>query len=150
MTALVDMKLGQWALAFAQEYYFPGSDMAEQLERFATRGAGWDSHLAPEMFLIHRVESVAPKTYQASESLGSKRWRAQPAGRYYRLHVMRAFSSPEAAIALRDKFFAIGSDADDRIEAEMYRRIEKFADREHGKALKRIHKLLPRFFGSTK
>lgn len=65
MTPLVDIKPGQWALAFDQPYFFPGSDMAEWLEKFVCRGGGWDSHRAAEIFLVHRVETVKPKTYFA-------------------------------------------------------------------------------------
>lgn len=65
MTPLVDIKPGQWALAFDQPYFLPGSDMAAWLEKFVCRGGGWDSHRADEIFLVHRVETVKPKTYFA-------------------------------------------------------------------------------------
>lgn len=150
MTALVDMKPGQWVLAFDQPYGPYTREMPEHLEMFASRGGGWDSHHAAEIFIVHLVEAVAPKTYHAAASDARYRRDGHPAGRYYRSHVVAVAASQAEAIAFRDRFFAIGEASDNKVSAEMYRRIEKFADREHGKALNRIHKLLPRFFGSTK
>lgn len=147
MTAYVDIKPAQWVLAFAQPYGPYSREMPEHLEMFARRGGGWESHHASEIFIVHLVEAVAPKTYQAAASDSRYRRGGQPAGRYYRSHVVATASSQADAIAFRDRFFAIGDEACDRVEAEMYRRIQKFADRERTKALNKIHKLLPQFFG---
>jgi hypothetical protein len=143
MTKFVDMKPGKWALAFFQPYGPYSHSMQEHLEMFARRGGGWDSHRATEIFLIHQIEAVKPKTYTA---IGSSS-RVRAGERLARTHVIAAVDTEAEAIALRDRFFAIGVDADDRIEAEMYRRIAKFETRETAKAVKRVHRCLPHIFG---
>lgn len=150
MTVLIDIKPGQWVLAFDQPYGPYSREMPEHLEMFSSRGGGWESDKAGEIFIVHQVEAVSPKTYMAtSATRGGYRWGEHPAGRYPRSHVVATFGSEAVALAFRDKFFAVGTESSDRIEAEMYRRIEKFADREHGKAVQKIHKLLPQFFGRS-
>lgn len=149
MTTFVDIKAGQWVLAFDQPFgpYF--REMPEHLETFASRGGGWDSMHQAEIFIVHQVLSLAPKTYQAAASDSRYRRDGHPAGRYYRSHVVAAFRTHDAAISLRDRFFAVGDAASDKIEAEMYRRIEKFAAKERAKAEAKIHRLLPHHFRSV-
>ncbi|MFJ6328102.1 MULTISPECIES: hypothetical protein [unclassified Rhizobium] len=148
MTAFIDIKPGQWVLAFDQPYGPYQSDMPKHLERFAQRGGGWDSHHADEIFIVHLVDSVAPKTYQAQADIPES-WRRQHAhlaGRYYRACVIAAGASRDEMIALRNRFFAIGEEAGEAIEKEMYRRIEKFAERKRAAAERKIHWLLPQHF----
>jgi hypothetical protein len=145
-TTLVHIEPGQWVLAFQQGYEPFDRPLAAHLEMFARRGGGWDSHRKEEIFSVKRVTRVMPKTFVAEwES------RRQPGKwfeeRSYRYVVIASCQSQAAAVALRDKFFAIGVDADDRIEEEMHRRIASFAAKEHDKALKKIHACLPHLFG---
>jgi hypothetical protein len=118
--------------------------MPQHLEYFASRGGGWENCKASEIFLIHQVERVMPKTYT---SVGNDSRYVNDGDRLYRATVIAAGTLRESMIAIRDKLYAIGVETDDRIEAEMYRRIEKFAARERAKAERRIHRLLPQFFG---
>ncbi|MDR6670181.1 hypothetical protein [Rhizobium sp. 1399] len=67
--------------------------------------------------------------------------------RQWRGNVIAA-GTKKKMLSLRDRFFAIGEKTDDRIEAEMYRRIEKFAGREYAKAEAKIRRLLPHHFWS--
>lgn len=137
MTALVQMQPGEWALAFDQPYFWPDDDMAAHLERFARRGGGWDRHLADEMFVVHQIADVKPKTYFA---VGDRR-------RHSRIYVFATAQSAAAAAVLRDKFFAIGVEADEAIEKEMYRLVEPFAVKKHAEALAKVHATLPHIFG---
>jgi hypothetical protein len=148
MTAFVDIKPGQWVLAFDKPYFYPGSDMAEWLSRFTTWGGGWDGHSAEEIFVVHQPEKVMPKTYLARD------WRRKAADtelcRYPLENVIRAFSTEAAAIAFRDKFHAIGVAATKDIEAEATRLIKAYADKREAKALKEIHTCLPHIFPKSK
>ncbi len=146
MTQFVHIEPGQWALVFFEPYGPCDEDMAEHLEQFVNAGGGWDSHLMKEIFNIHCVDRVAPKTF----------WSTKPSllqpdaffqQRVHRGLVVAAGQSKEAVKALRDKFFAIGVEADERINKEMYRRIHKFEIAERAKALKKIHACLPHIFG---
>ena len=148
MTGFVDIKPGQWVLAFDQPFGPYSREIPEHLEMFASRGGGWDSMHQDEIFIVHQVQSVAPKTYQAAASDSQYRRDGHLAGRYYRTHVVAAFRTQDAAISLRDRFFAIGEATSDKIEAEMYRRIEKFAAKERAKAEAKIRRLLPHHFRS--
>ncbi|ANL48667.1 hypothetical protein AMC87_CH04046 [Rhizobium phaseoli] len=146
MTTFVDIKPGQWVLAFDEPYGPYVRTMEEQLEMFRQRGGGWDSHDAAEIFHVYKVKDVKPKTYFIGESVthpGAYLKERQP-----RTHVIAAGVSKEEMIHLRDRLFAIGDEADDRIEAEMYRRIERFAAKERAKAMTKIHRLLPHHFRS--
>jgi hypothetical protein len=120
--------------------------MAEHLETFAQRGGGWDSHRKTEVLHVYEVAQVMPKTYTVGEIITHER--PYMSKRQYRMYVIAA-GTKEQMIALRDRFFAIGERASDRIETEMYRRIQKFAAREEAKAVKEIHRALPHIFGRT-
>lgn len=145
MTAFVDIEPGQWVLAFDEPYGPHDSTLAEHVERFSQRGGGWDSHRKTEILHVYQVVTVTPKSYTVGEVDASRR--SHIAKRQYRSHVIASGPTKEKMVTLRDRFFAIGCDSSDRIEAEMYRRIQKFADREEAKALKKIHRALPQIFG---
>jgi len=143
MTKLVPIEPGQWVLSFHQPYgLYDGKTMESRLEEMAFRH--WmDGTSAEEMFLVMRAKKVMPNTYTVS---GNGRY-VSDGDRLYRFNVVAAFETKEAGIAMRDKLFGIGEDVGDRIEKEMYRRIEKFSAREEAKGIKRVHRCLPHFFG---
>lgn len=146
MTAIIDIKPGQWVLAFPQPYgLWDDTTMEEHLEKFSKRGGGWDSHLADEIFAVVQIQKVMPQTYLA---IGKSRL-IREGERQYRVNVIATAKTEAEMLRLRDKIYAIGDAADDRIEAEMYRRIQKFADREHTKALKKIYAMFPEIFGRS-
>ncbi|OWV87345.1 hypothetical protein ATY75_03275 [Rhizobium sp. N122] len=150
MTVFVDIKPGQWVLAFNEPYGPQMRDMPEHLEMFSNRGGGWESHLVDEIFHVYEVADVKPKPYHPrTYTIGQSitRPRAYLRERQYRGNVV-AVGTKEKMIALRDRLFAIGEETDDRIEAEMYRRIEKFAARKRAAAERKIHRLLPHHFRS--
>lgn len=141
----VDIKPRQWVLAFGQPFFYPGSDMREHLERFTTWGGGWNGFRAEEIFVVHQVEKVMPKTYLAKD------WRrkASPAdlARYPRENVVQAFDTEAQAIVIRDRFHGIGVKTTKSIETEAARLIKAFADKKEAEALEEIHRCLPHIFG---
>ncbi|MDQ0558705.1 hypothetical protein QO004_000480 [Rhizobium mesoamericanum] len=142
MSALVDIKPGQWVLSFHQPYGPYLRTMPELLEGFAFHH--WmDSHTKDETFFVLQVQKVMPKTFIA---FGSDRY-IDEGERLPRSHLIAAFQSEAEAKDLGDKLFAIGVETGRAIEAEMYRRVQKFADRKRAAAERKIHKLLPYFFG---
>jgi len=148
MTQFIDIKPGQWVLAFSDPYAPHDREMPEHLEMFSRRGGGWDSHRVTEIFHVFEVIDIKPerhhpKTYTIGEAVPPRRSFVRD--RQYRGNVIAA-GTKDKIIGLRDRLFAVGSEADDVIEAEMYRRIERFAARERGNAVKKIHRLLPQFF----
>lgn len=143
MTSLVHIEPGQWVLAFHQPYgLYDGITMAERLEQYAFRH--WMEVAHPnEEFLVMQVDQVKPKTYTV---IGSGRY-IRAGERLPRYNVIAALKTEAAALELRDKLCSIGEEVGDRIEKEMYRRIQKFSEREQAKGLKRVHRCLPQFFG---
>lgn len=145
MTIIVAIEPGQWVLAFKQPYFYPGSDLADTLERFTSWGGGWDGHDPSEIYVVHQVEKAMPKTYVA------KAWgrgvKATDVSRYPRENVIQAFATQAEAIALRDRFHAIGVKATQDIEKEATRLIQSYAKRRDARALKEIHACLPHIFG---
>lgn len=139
MSALVDIKPGQWVLAFDQPFAPYFEPMPQHLENFAKRGGGWESCRPSEIFHVHQADRVMPKTYT---SAGND-------SRLDRLTVIAVGPTKESMIALREKLYAIGVEADDAIEAEMYRRIEKFAAKKRAAAERKIHRLLPHHFPTS-
>ncbi|MGO7279393.1 hypothetical protein ACCT18_29520 [Rhizobium ruizarguesonis] len=146
MSVLIDIRPGQWVLAFDEPYGPYMRSMQEQLEMFRNRGGGWDSHSAMEIFHVYQVMDVKPKTYFIGESVTHPH--AYLKARQPRTHVIAAGATKEEMIDLRDRFFSIGNETDDQIEAEMYRRIEKFAAKKRAAAVREIHRLLPHHFRS--
>lgn len=147
MISFIDIKPGQWVLAFDEPYGPFNRTMPEHIETYASRGGGWESHRKTEILHVYEVSDVRPKTYTIGEAITHPR--AYLTKRQYRSHVIAAGGTKAEMIALRDRFFAIGIETGTRIEAEMYRRIEKFAAREEAKAVKAIHRCLPHFFPKT-
>jgi hypothetical protein len=143
MSSYIDITAGQWVLAF-NEPFGPMKDLAEHLENFSRRGGGWDHIPEDEILHLYRVSHVMRKTYHYDEVV--KHYRGYITKTQYRFNVIAAGSKDEM-LALRKRLFAIGVESSDRIEAEMYRRIEKFSEREQAKAVKRIHRVLPQIFG---
>ncbi len=151
MTKFIDLKDGQWVLAFDQPFGPYSREMPQHLELFSRRGGGWESFRAREIFLIHQVEKVTPKGYMAREDVAEngKRRSSVMWGRYPKTHAVKAFDAKDDAIAFRDRLFAIGVATDDAIETEMYRRIEKYAAKKRAAAERKIRRLLPHFFGGA-
>lgn len=145
MTDLVTIEPGQWVLAFKQPYFYPGSDLADWLEKFTTWGGGWDGESAADIYEVHQVRKVMPKTYEA------KSWHRDASetdvSRYQRETVIQAFATQAEAIGLRDRFHAIGVKATEDIEKEATRLIQPYARKREAKALKEIHACLPHIFG---
>jgi hypothetical protein len=146
MTSFVPMEPGQWVLAFDQPYGPYDRTMEEHLANFSSRGGGWD-HIRPtEIFLVHQVWKVMPKTYTGSVPVGGTK-SAASVERFERACIIAVGKSERDMIRLRDKFYEIGDAADYAIEAETDRRMAKFRERRYAKAEKKIHKLFPHFFG---
>jgi hypothetical protein len=143
MTKLIHIEQGQWVLAFHQPYGLHDDiTMTERLEEYAFRH--WmDNGNVEEEFFVKQVQKVMPNTFTMT---GSCRY-IKEGDRLPRFNVIAALRTESAALALRDKLFAIGEDVGDRIEKEMYRRIEKFSERERAKGLNRVHRCLPHVFG---
>jgi hypothetical protein len=145
MSEFVEIKPGHWVLAFNEPYGPITRDMPGHLELFSKRGGGWNSHRVSEIFHVYEVNAVKPKTYVIGQSVTLPH--AYLKDRQYRGNVIAA-GTKEKMLFLRERLFAIGEQTDDRIEAEMYRRIEKFAGREYAKAERAIRRLLPHHFRS--
>lgn len=145
MSGIIPIEPGQWVLAFHQPYgLYDGITMAERLEQYAFRH--WFEVARPdEEFFVVQVDQVKPKTYTV---LGSGRY-IRAGERLPRYNVVAALTTEAAGLALRDKLCSIGEEVGSRIEKEMHRRIQKFSEREKVKGLKRVHRCLPRFFGSA-
>lgn len=141
----VDIKPGQWVLAFQQPYGPYHRSLAEEIETYAF--VHWmDNRAKSDVFFVLQVEKVMPKTYRVSGSNQDIRdGESLP-----RSHVIAGFKTEADATALCDKLFSIGVETGKKIEAEMYRRIQKFADREEAKGLKKIHACLPHIFTKSK
>lgn len=151
MTDFIPIEAGQWVLAFSEPYSPHEGTMAEHLERFERRGGGWDSHRPEEIFMVHQVSSISPKTYMAPMP---PRWRysgsensAGAETRHPRGNVIAVGKTEAEMMKLRAKFYEMGDAADYAIEAETDRRMAKFRERRYRKAEQKIHKLFPHFFG---
>ncbi len=140
MSTFVDIKPGQWVLSFHQPFGPYVRTMPEVLESYAVKH--WmDGFSKEETFFVAEVEKVMPSTFIASEPVQYE------SARISRCQVIAAYRSRNAAIAFRDKFFSIGEETGNAIEKEMYRRVEKFAERKRVAAVRKIHRLLPQHFG---
>lgn len=143
MSSLVHIEPGQWVLSFHQAYGLHDDiTMTERLEEYAFRHWMDNGNVEEELF-VKQVLKVMPNTFTVS---GSCRF-IKEGDRLLRFNVIAALKTESAALALRDKLFAIGDDVGDRIEKEMHRRIQKFSEREQAKGLKRVHRCLPQIFG---
>ncbi|MBD9592703.1 hypothetical protein IB270_07650 [Ensifer sp. ENS05] len=138
----VDIKAGQWVLALHMPFGPYVRTMTEVLEGFAVKH--WmDSYSKEEVFFVAKVQKVMPKTFVPAEP---QRYEGE---KISRCQVIAAFRTREAALALRDKLFAIGEEAGEAIEKEMYRRIEKFAAKKRAAAERKIRRLLPHHFPTS-
>jgi len=139
MTAIIPIDAGQWVLTYV-EHYCPavlGGGMARALECLSEGGSGWESLWRPEQqFEVVRVDRVMPKTFRDPD--GKRRLR------YF---VVAAASSSGEMVALRDKLFAIGFEADRAIEEETARRMADFTAKTRADALAKVHAALPHIFG---
>jgi len=139
MTAIVPIDVGQWVLTYV-EHYCPallGGGMPRALERLSEGGSGWESLWRPEQqFEVVKVDRVMPKTFRDPD--GRRR------SRYF---VVAAASTASQMIALRDKLFAIGFEADRTIEDETARRMAEFVAATRADALAKVHAALPHIFG---
>ncbi|MGE7367886.1 hypothetical protein ACQKKX_02295 [Neorhizobium sp. NPDC001467] len=142
MTEFVDIQPGQWVLAFHQPYGPYDRTLAETIEGYAFHH--WmDNRDKNEVFFVMQITKVMPNTYQVA---GSQRY-IRDGERLPRSNVIASCKTEAAAVALRDKIFDTGVETGERIEKEMYRRIQKFADREKAKSITKIRRLLPEVFG---
>lgn len=146
--SFIDIKPGQWVLAFNEPYGPHRKPMSEHLEMFVHRGGGWESDRPDEILHVYRVLKVSLRVYEIDPVISGS-LTSDVNVRQRRQLVIAAGESMADMIALRNKFFGIGVDTEKRIEAEMYRRIQKFAEREEAKALKKIHQCLPHIFGGA-
>lgn len=144
MTEFVHIQAGQWVLTFNEGFQPTDKPMSEHLEMFIRRGGGWEWIQQTEILQVCEVASVSPKTFTVGEIVARRGDTVR--NRLYRANVIAAGATKQDMIDLREKFFAIGAETTDRIEAEMYRRIEKFATKERVKALGKIHACLPHLF----
>jgi hypothetical protein len=143
MSEFIDIKPGQWVLAFHQPFGPYVHSMPETLESYAFKH--WmDNFDKDEIFFVLPVAKVMPNTFIA---VGSQRY-IREGERIPRVQVIAACRSEAKARDLRDKLFAIGVETGEAIEKEMYRRIEKFAARKRAAAERKIHRLLPHHFRS--
>ncbi len=142
MTAFVDMQPGEWVLALHMPFGPYVRTMTEVLEGFAVKH--WmDSFSKEEVFFVAEIQKVMPKTFVPAEP---DKYEGE---RISRCQVIAALRTKDAALALRDKLFAIGEEAGEAIEAEMYRRVEKFAAKRRAAAERKIRRLLPHHFPTS-
>ncbi|MCK8779064.1 hypothetical protein M0654_03600 [Rhizobium sp. NTR19] len=140
----VDIKPGQWVLAFYEPFGPNSLTLAEHLERFTSRGGGWDCIPSNEIFHLYRVSRATPKTYHVDEM--DTHLRAYVTKTQYRGNVIAAGTKDEMT-ELRKRFYAIGKEADDQIDFAVDRLARPVRRRVYAKARKEIHKLLPQHFG---
>ena len=139
MTAFIDIKPGQWVLALRLHFGPYERTMPEILEGLAVKH--WmDTSAKEEMFFVAEVKKVMAKTFITVEPQKYENTSIS------RRQVIAALRTEEAANSLRDKLFTIGEEAGEAIEKEMYRRIEKFADRKRVVGERKIRRLLPQHF----
>lgn len=147
-TGYVDIKPGQFALVFKQPFGPYDRSLQEHMELFTSRGGGWDTFRASELFEIHIVCSVAPNTYKGHLADADTLETTLPR-RYPRSHVVAGTDTILDASIIRDQLFSIGELADARISKETHRLIKEFEKKERAFALTHIHELLPHIFGET-
>lgn len=141
----VDIKAGQWVVAFPDEYFDCNRTLAENVERLKMKGAGWDWCVS-EVLTIRRVLKVMPKTYDAP--VNSRRDDG-PKRREQRAAVIASVDTSDDALRLSAALLGIGFTAEERINREMYRLVAPFAQRETEAAIRKIHELLPHIFGEA-
>lgn len=145
MTTVVPIEPGQWALAWNEHCFHDDDDCAgDPIQaaalRLKFRGAGWEHLRAGQLFEVHRVSRVMPKTYMKASPYSGSGHRA------YRDLVIATGATELAMTALRDELFAIGHETDDAIEWEAARLVSEFAAKTRADAVEKIHALLPHIF----
>lgn len=143
---MIDIKQGDWALVFADVTMGAVHEhgIAECLEFFVHSYGGWSSRPVFELFEIHRVAAVNPKTYVADMIIRSGEMSVE--ARCHRGNIIAIGDNPTTLIETRDRLFGIGVAAEERIEVETERRIRDFRYREKEKARAAIHRLFPHVF----
>ncbi|MBZ3693231.1 hypothetical protein [Phyllobacterium calauticae] len=141
MTTLIDMKPGQYALAFQPQFFDDRKSLVENVEMLRYRGSGWE-WAVNELFTIRVIGKVMPKTYGGID-ISSK----QATIRLYRDAVVAVSDSETELAALRDRLIAIGEQADTKIEEETARRMAPFIRKARSEAVSEIRKTLPHIFG---
>lgn len=141
MSVFIDMKPGQYALAFQPSFFDDRKSLSENVEMLRYRGSGWE-WAAKELFAIHLIGKVMPKTYGGTD-ISTK----QATMRLYRDAVVAVSDSEVELTALRDRLVAIGDRADTKIEEETARRMAPFIRKVRSEAISEIRKTLPHIFG---
>jgi hypothetical protein len=118
--------------------------IAEYLDYFAYAYGGWSDRPVFELFEVHRVATVKPKTYFTDVVI--RETQLSVAERRGRTSVITTSDNPKELLEMRDKLFAVGITADERIEAETERLISEFRARERQAARAEIRSLLPHVF----
>lgn len=129
----VGIAVGQWVVAFRDEFFNDTKTLSENVEGLKHKGAGWD-WAADRVLTVRRVDKVMPNTYDAPH-------------RERRTAVVAACDTEEVALQLAASLIAVGTQTDARIDAEMYRRIAPYAAKERAVAIRKIHKIVPHIFG---
>ncbi|RLP22249.1 hypothetical protein [Mesorhizobium sp. YM1C-6-2] len=148
MTTFVDIKPGQWVLAWQPTAFLAGEhEMAEALEGLRFGGAGWTYVKAGDLFAVHQITKVMPKTYKAMPYADGTEDGSEV--RDYRAAVIAASANWAEIIRLCDTLFAIGREADDAIEAEAARLIAPFEKATREAAVAKVRAALPHHFGGA-
>ncbi|MCK4207179.1 hypothetical protein J3U99_20635 [Brucella pituitosa] len=136
----VSIAVGQFVVAFRDEYFNDTKTLAQNVEMLRLKGAGWD-WCPDEILTVHLVSKVMPKTYLVYRNDDGAEFRES------RKAIVATFPSEKEAEVCRRQLLAIGALADERIEAETARLIEPFAKAERTYALEQVKGLLPHIFG---
>jgi hypothetical protein len=138
MNKSIDIKPGDWVLGFRESFMPYEDSIAGAVERFQTRGAGWEWARAEQMMYVVQAADVKPKTFWGVE--GKRRWRC---------YVIAVLPDEASALALRDRLHSIGEETSARVEKEALRLVAPIEKRERSKALAKIRASLPHLFPSV-
>ncbi|MGU3577077.1 hypothetical protein ACLBWZ_16300 [Brucellaceae bacterium C25G] len=136
----VNITVGQWVVAFSDQYFNNTRTLAQNVEMLRLKGAGWD-WCVDKVLVVHCVIKVMPKTYVAYRNDDGSEFRES------RNAILVAFPNENEAESCRRQLLDIGRIADERVVAETRRLIEPFAKAERENALKQVKGLLPHIFG---
>jgi len=137
----VNIAVGQWVVAFRDEFFNDTKSLAENVEGLKHKGAGWD-WCPDEILTVHLVSKVMPKTYLAYRNDDGAEFRES------RNAIVATYSTEKEAEVCRRQLLAIGALAGERIEAETARLIDPFAKAQRAYALEQVKGLLPHIFGA--
>ncbi|WP_404861844.1 hypothetical protein [Georhizobium sp. MAB10] len=138
MTNSIDIKSGDWVLGFHESFMYHEDSIEMAVERFQTRGCGWDWAPAHKLMYVVPAEVVKPKTFWGVD--GERRWRC---------YVIAVLPDEASALALARRLHAIGEEASARVENEARRLLAPIEKRERAKALVKIRAALPHLFPSA-